>query len=302
MLTAAEITELTTESAPFAILNEWLRLWFDGHPHAVGNQAPVLFPKANIAFGQSPAVQPLYDFQAGVDAEIRCVIFPRSELADDLDTILFSGKLATANVLLHFWIAAQHPGTGQSEHAAQTIAQLLKAICTNPDAKYPLAQKGILSLQPKPVEWLRSTDYAKRLLAVVGQLQYPILFGDSTVTAPSDDGEQSLQFAQEQPLLPDHYLMGAYQWNARRMQLTGAAFVAWPPTGADVVLGLEVGGVLTGDELVIPAGLPNVDTTGSLALNVTIPITLPVRWKVLSAPIPEASAWHVTVNVTAVPV
>lgn len=299
-LTANAITELTTESAPFEILNEWLRLWFDGNAHAVGNNGPVMFPKANLAFGQSPAVQPLHDFKAGTDAEIRCVVFPRSELAEHADTALYRGKLATAFVLFNFWVAAKKPGTGQSELLAENLGQLLKAILTNPVSKYPLAEKGILNLQPKSVEWLRSADYAKRLVAVVGQLQYPILFGD-VVTQPSDDGEQSLDFTLEAPLLVDGYLLGVYQWNARAMRLTGARLTAWPPTGSSVILGLEVGGELTGDELVIEPGTPNADVGLEIDLDVLVPVAQTVRWKVLSAPIPEQSAWHVTVNVTAIP-
>lgn len=300
-LMSPAITELTTERGPLLVLNEWLRLWFDGNAHQVGNNAPVVFPKANRAFGQSPPAQPLHDFERGVDAEIRCVIFPRSELSQDADTALYRGKLVTSFVLFNFWISAQHPGEGRSELAAETIGQLLKAILSNPDARYPLAEKGILNLQPKPLEWLRSTDYAKRLLAVPGQLQYPIQFGD-VVTPPSDNGEQSLQFLQEEPVLAGDYLMGSFAWQARVMRLTRATFVAWPPTGTSVVLGLEVGGALTGDEIVIEPGTPNADVSGGIDLDVSVPITQAVRWKVLSAPDPEDSAWHVTVNLNAIPV
>lgn len=297
-LNAAAITELSTETAVFTILNEWLRLWFDGNAHSVGNNPPVVFPLVNIAFGQSPAQQPLHKTH---DAEIRCVVFPRSELSEDLDTVLFSGKLATDFVLFNFWVSAKAPGTGQSEVLAKNIGELLKAILSNPDARYPLAEKGIVNMQAKSPEWLRSSDYAKRLIAVIAQLQYPILYGPQTVTPPSDNGEQSLNFRLEAPLLAGGYLLGIYSWNARVMTLTGATFTAWPPSGQSVVLGLEVGGVLTGDQLTIEPGVPNVDVIGGGSLNVTIPITQTVRWKVLSAPLPEVSAWHVTVNVTAIP-
>lgn len=300
-LTSAAITELTSESAPYAILNEWLRLWFDGNLHAVGNNSPVLFPKLNFAFGQGPATQPMHSFAEGTDAEIRCVIFPRSELEEHLDTSQYSGKLATAFVLLHCWVSAKKPGSGQSEAMAQSIAQLLKAILSNPDARYPLMEKGFRALQPKTPEWLRSADYAKRLVPVIGQLQYPILFGENVVTPTPDAGEQSLNFTTEEPLIAGSYLLGAYQWNARRIRLTGAVYTAWLPTVQPVVLGLEVGGVLTGDQITIPVGTPNVDTIGVIELNVLVPVENLVRWKVLSAPAPENSAWHVTVDVTALP-
>ena len=300
-LTAAAITELTTESAPFQILNEWLRLWFDGGWHQVGRNVPVWFPKVNIAFGQSPAAQPMHNLEKGTDAEIRCVVFPRSELVNDADTSLYSGKLVTSMVLFNFWVSAKKPGNGQSEWLAEKIGQLLKAILSNPDTKYPLAEKGILSLQPKPPEPLRSGDYAKRLVAVVGQLQYPILFGDQPASFPPDDGEQSLAFQLEAPLLAGEYLMGAYVWNTRTMRLTGARWAAWPPAGTNVVLSLEVGGVLTGDELVIAPGIPNTDVGGAMVLDVALGITQIVRWKILAAPAPEDSAWHVTVTVQAVP-
>lgn len=300
-LNSPAITELSTESAPYALLNEWLALWFDGNAHAVGNNAPVPFPKANRAFGQSPPVQPQHNFAEGVDAEIRCVIFPRSEIQEHLDSSQSAGKLATAFVLLHFWVSAKKPGKGQSEALSENIAQLLKAILTNPDSRYPLAEKGIRSLRPKTPEWLRSTDYAKRLVAVVAQFQYPILFGPNDVTPTQDNGEQSLDFLTESPLIAEAYLLGIFQWNARVVTLTGASYTAWPPAGQSVVLGLEVGGVLTGDEIVIPAGVPNTDTIGNISLNVVVPVENAVRWKVISAPAPEDSAWHVSVNVTALP-
>ncbi len=179
-LTSPAITELSTEDAPLNLVGEWLRGWFNGSQHAVGSNAPVLFPAVNLAFNQSPAVQPLYAFGADRDTMIRTVIVPRNETAEHLDTVLAAGKLVTARVLFNFYVAAKHPGDqgGKAQQAAQTVANLLKAILTNPDSRYPLAAGGVRMFAPEPIRVIASTDYAQRIVASAALLSYPVRFGD----------------------------------------------------------------------------------------------------------------------------
>lgn len=179
-LNASPITELTSESAVFALLNEWLAGYFDGGTHDVGSNAAVKFPRVNRAFNQSAPAQPMHEFKnTDLDAEIRVVILPRSESVDPLTL----GKLATDYVLLNFWVSAKKPGQGQSEYLVEQIAQLLKALLTNPDTRYALAEKGITHLRPAPISPLPSADYHKRLVSASAQLQYAIRF-DESLPAP----------------------------------------------------------------------------------------------------------------------
>jgi hypothetical protein len=176
-LNSPAVSELATESATFKLLNEWLAQWFDGEAHAVGVNTPVVFPKANRAFNQGAPVQPLHQMDGDADAEIRVVMHGRTENTASNDTVLYQGKLVTDFVTFNFWVRAKRPGTGQSELLAQTIADRLKSILSNPDAYYDLAVKGVSHLQaqgpPVPVP---SSDYAQRLVACNAQLTYPIQF------------------------------------------------------------------------------------------------------------------------------
>ena len=176
------ISELTTESATFKILNEWLASYFDGQPHAVGATEGIVFPKANRAFGQSAPAQPLHQL-GSADVEIRVVLLPRIEIQESNDTVLYSGKLITSLVQFQFWVSAKSPGDGKSEKLAERVGELLKAILTNPATRYDLAVKGITHLQPHAPQWLPSTDYARRMVASGAALQYPMLVDAEGITA-----------------------------------------------------------------------------------------------------------------------
>ena len=173
-LTSPPVSELAVMQTTCALLAEWLRAWFDGAQHAVGQNPPVLFPIANIAFGQSDPVQPLARFPADVDTEIRVVTFTRHEEQASMDTTTSAGKLISTFQFFNFWVSAKHPGPAQSALAAQTVGDLLKAILTNPDTRYPLAAKGITTLRPTPPQVIPSTDYHKRLVACSATLQYTV--------------------------------------------------------------------------------------------------------------------------------
>jgi hypothetical protein len=302
-LSSPALTELATESGVFKLLNEWLAQWFDGHAHPVGAvNAPVIFPKANRAFNQGAPVQPLHRMGDDTDAEIRVVMHGRTENAASNDTILYQGKLVTDFVLFNFWVRAKRPGTGQSELLAQTIAERLKSILSNPDSRYDLAIKGISHLQVQgPPTSVPSSDYAQRLVSCNAQLNYAIQYSAEPVITVDDPNliagaVHSVAFMRETPLLTETYLLGYYRWSAP-VQLKAAHVLAWPPQNQDVVLELEVDGELSGWQITIPQGEPNVDSFVDIQFaDLVLSPNQAVRWKVVSAPAPEFSAWHLTLS------
>ncbi len=176
-LNSPAITELTTETGTFTLLNEWLAKWFDGKEHTLTGVS-TLFPKVNRAFNQGAPLQPLHHFEEGVDAEIRVVMHSRAESAQPNATALYRGKLATAYVILNFWVSAKKPGKGQSEYLAVVIGERLKALLNNPDSRYELAERGISHLTMQgPPQTVPSADYHKRLVSCNAQLTYPIQYG-----------------------------------------------------------------------------------------------------------------------------
>lgn len=293
-LLSPAITQLTTESGAYRLLDEWLGRWFDGGVRSLGGGPAVLWPTVSRRFGQGPVTaQPL---QSGV--EIRVVLHPRAEAAAVVDTALYQGKLITDFVTVNFWMRSKAPGTGQAQLAVQQVGELLKALLTHPDSRVLLAQKGICQLRPQgPATPLSSADYAMRLLSCSAQLQYAVSFGDDL---PIEDNPNTVagavhevNFRQSHPVLAGEYLLGTYRWTAP-VRLSGARAVAWASQDQPLVLGLEVNGVLTGDQLTLPVGPPNTEVTASIALDVALAPNAIVRWRVVSAPDAPQTAWHVT--------
>jgi hypothetical protein len=105
--------------------------------------------------------------------------------------------------------------------------------------------------------------------------------------------EQLVGFFGEDPMLTGVYLLGHYRW-ATAKRITGARWACWSPE-VETVLGLEIGGALTGDTLTLPAGVANTDATGSSTFSRAVPAASEVRWKVLSGPDIEAAVWHLGV-------
>lgn len=102
--------------------------------------------------------------------------------------------------------------------------------------------------------------------------------------------EQLAGFFGENPLLPDTYLLGHYRWSGNK-RITGGLYACWPPQ-SPTVLGLEINGVLTGDTVTVPAGTANTDFTDDFTFSRDVPAGMEVRWKVVSGPAIEESAWH----------
>ncbi len=307
-LTSPPITEMNVANAAHTLLAEWLRGWFNGSLHVVGANPPVLFPAVNIAFGQSDPVQPLYTTPGGLDAEIRVLTFARSASQESSDTALAAGKLATDYVLFNFWVSAKHPGAGQSAYQAGRVADLLKALLTNPDSRYPLVAGGITTLRPQLPVVIPATDYHKRLVGCAASLQYPLAFDTQPPTlagldlAAASGWVQSLEFFAAAPVVVGDYLLGHYTV-AVGVTLQAALVIAWAPQTAPVVLQLEVAGALVaGTQVTLPAGDANTEATAALTLPpVAVAAGTLLRWKVISAPAVELSAWHLALELRVVP-
>ena len=297
------LTELTLETAPKALWREFLAGYFDGGSHDVGVHPAVFFPRVALAFGQGVVDQPLAAADnpkvAQTSAEIRVLCLPRRETVTANGNVLDGvGLLVTDYVAFQFQIRASKPRGEDAQLLADQVAQLLKALLTNPETRYLLAQVGITHLEPLKPALLSSTDYALRLLNCPAQLQYTIPT-DMPILSPQ---EQSLSFIREAPFIVGEYLLGWPRWSVA-MRAKSATVVAF--AGAEAtVLELEINGALTGLILPVPAGVANTEVMGSVDLtNLVVPAGQGVRWKIVSGPTdPGLAAWHATVTLQIQPI
>lgn len=176
------LTELNLETAVPANLAEWLGGYFDGGAHDVGAHALVLFPQADITFGQGAPRSPLAgDDDTGPGLEIRVV---RLNVTRGLvngqwpcDTVLYTGKLAEDRVLFQFQVRAKRGGARQSALLAAQASQLLHAILNSPATRWAVAQPGITHLSARLPEEVPQTDFALRLVHCTARLTYAIRLG-----------------------------------------------------------------------------------------------------------------------------
>jgi hypothetical protein len=134
-------------------------------------------------------------------------------------------------VVLNFWVSAKKPGEGQSKYLAQLIAERLKALLTNRDIRYELAERGITHLQPQgSPQPMPSADYAKRLASCNAQLNYYLQYEpDIAVSQPRPDSAlgdtQTVNFSLGSPTQTGTYLLGYYRWSVPVRVTSG---VSWP--------------------------------------------------------------------------
>jgi hypothetical protein len=109
--------------------------------------------------------------------------------------------------------------------------------------------------------------------------------------AAENGDEQSVGFFRENVLVQGEYLLGHYRWPVDA-QLVSAQAVAFAPQISPVVLALEVNGLLVpGKTVSLPVGTANTEVSASVVLTVNAAAGQSVRWKILSAPEPESSAY-----------
>lgn len=190
-----EVNEINVETAVPANLAEWLLGYFDGGRHHLGGRANVLFPAADVAFGQGRPRQPLSAAAEGPGLEIRCVTLnagnaPAKQWAYDARD--WSGKLAEDALLLQFQVRARLGSAPESQLLTAQAAQLLHALLNNATAKEPLIRAGVAQLQAWKPEVVPSTDYALRLVHCRARLIYAIwlLHPDETPVLHDADGNR----------------------------------------------------------------------------------------------------------------
>lgn len=302
------ITQLTVESAPKALWREFLESYFDGAAHDVGAHAAVVFPKAGIAFGQSPARQPLdaADNPAQpvqTSAEIRVLCLPRSSAATwNSSADAPEHQLATDAVTFQFQVRVVKPRPQDAEALADRLSELLHALLIHPDTRYPLARHGITHLQPNKPVTIESGDWHLRLVHCAAQLQYPVLLSGTTPAAAvvTTLAWQSLPFFRESPLVPGETVPGIYSLPFA-CTLTTVQLSCWPGL-TDTVLTLEVNGVLTDRTITIPGGPPLVETTRSATLNLPVAASATLQWRITSGPATvEDAAWHLALTLQTKP-
>ncbi len=186
-LTSPAISELKIESGLFTLFNEFLKRFFDGGSHAVGYNAPVVFPAAELRYQQAEHTSPLN----GVG--ISMVWVAGSNIRYHWETVA-AGPSATGRTLQRmavmranwmFMIRAQivNSGTGNAKALAQQTGELLFAVLQNSAAVKPLGQKGIHRLRPDAPRLLSEGSgakpgdptYAMRLVTCAGTLRYPVI-------------------------------------------------------------------------------------------------------------------------------
>lgn len=298
-LSAPAITELTTLSAPKALFKEWLESYFDGSAHAVGLHAPVTFPRCTTRFSVSLDDQPLADRADAPNASgcsIRMVMHPRGEKSWWTRDVL-SGlhKRTHTAVVLHFWVKAKIAGEGASDYTASKVAELLKAILTNPDARYPLVQKGVRAFEVRSPQALPEAGAALYLVSCAVEFHYAQLAEESESIPPTleTSDAQSDTFTFDNPALAGGYLLGLAQWEEART-VTRITAVALGGAAA-TVLELEVDGVLTGVQVTLPDGLEQSVQGENPAPDYIVPAGVVVRWKIISASSdPEQAAWKIS--------
>lgn len=179
-LQSAAVSETDFEASISKLFNEWLGLYFDGGSHAIGNNAAVSFPAAQLLFQQAAIPQPL-DGTA-----ISMVWVHRSKPRLFWDVVNgFRQQLALLDMVWMFIIRAQlvETGSGNAKLFARTTSDRLFAILQNNLASFPLAQKGIHHLRPETPVLMSDGDgakqgdpgYAMRALTCPGRVRYHIL-------------------------------------------------------------------------------------------------------------------------------
>lgn len=156
------ITALTLDEAPQRLWHEWLTSYFDGAVHTVLGSG-VSFPRATVGFDVADIGQPL--------SGVGIVVVTEAESSDAY--LSESGKTVHADCqwLIYVRGGAPGPGDGNSRHLCRRAAQLVRGLILDDSATAPLAQKGLMNLEPAREQVLPVNDNPVRLLRVRGKLQ-----------------------------------------------------------------------------------------------------------------------------------
>lgn len=188
-LTKPPVSELRIEASNLDLWHEWLSRYFDGATHAVGANAPVLFPQALLRYQQHDLPKPLQGAAPAKspDGVAISVVWVRpSVIRYAWETVGgLRQRMAYARSSWMFWIRADvvESGTGNSKLRCRDTADLLFALLQNSATTRDLAGKGIHRLRPETPQLVSDGSgskpgdpaYAMRLLNCTGTLHYPVL-------------------------------------------------------------------------------------------------------------------------------
>ena len=155
-LASPAISELAVESSALALLNEFLKGYFDGGAHVVGARSTATtFPLAQLRFQQSRLPQPLKGLGISVVTMGKGKPVVRWETVDGKRS-----QIGTLAVRYFFYIRHRAPneGAGSSEKLVMTAGELLYGLLRNSKATQPLSQKGVLHLRPSAPELASKGD------------------------------------------------------------------------------------------------------------------------------------------------
>lgn len=163
-LASDAVNELALETGVFALFAEFLGDFFDGAPHAVGQNAAVPFPKAVIRFQQSALPQPLNGAGISMTWNSPTLVTKKWDNGGQ--------EVATTLARWNFWIRSELADPGDAAALCMDTAQKLFALLANSGATQPLAQKGIHRLRPMTPSLVTDTGYVLRLMPCTAQLRW----------------------------------------------------------------------------------------------------------------------------------
>lgn len=161
MLTSPAITQTMRESAPKALLAEWLGSWFNGASHAVGTDPAVVFPQATIAFDVGPVGNDASVPLDGVEIRVMAAGAGRSQRKWNAEE---TGKTVFEDVAYVFTVRAGAPVVGKRNQLADQTADLLGAVLRNPVTAAPLSAKGIGKVRPGAAQTMTAGELAVRMI------------------------------------------------------------------------------------------------------------------------------------------
>ncbi len=174
-LTRPAVSETNLELSVLNLFEEWLLTFFHAtNPttHAIGGNANVSFPPAQLRFQQDNVTQPLNGAAISLVWENPARVSKSWQEVDGT-----TQEMAYARTTFTFWIRAAMASTvnDNAKQRCARVAALLYAILGNSNAARPLSQKGIHRLRPMPPRAIASSDFQLRLLVCEATLRYPIL-------------------------------------------------------------------------------------------------------------------------------
>ena len=168
------VNELAVCGSTLDLFCEFLTRYFDGQPLAVGANAPVAFPKAELLFQQAPVTQPS-DKAAGQSLDTLAVTLVWNDPTRRWKAFENIGgqrqEVVQAQVSFNFWVRA----TGTNARAqGKLAADRLHGLLDNAGETRALGQKGVLRVRAAEPRVVANGDFVLYLVTVAAQLRYAV--------------------------------------------------------------------------------------------------------------------------------